>query len=248
MEREPSYWFALAAEDKEHHAAVTRLTDRVLEAHIDWFGPEIRGWRAESPLDPYWKITGAVDDARKAGLSPRGNFSGKGSLEAIMYRAQLLLWQRAHVAGQRLDVGFLARDTDRKPRREGAQMAVESARWPFRVVLVFPHPEIEAWSIAAFRPTTRGAAARVAEMAVQLGYSPIEHPEHLTSTVAGGSADAKAIRDALFAGDADWLERWVEVDLDALRERGKNCGLADFLDEVRRVVVPLLDGSTARET
>ena len=134
MEGEPSYWFALAAEDAEHHAAVIRLTDRVLLAAVYWFQPEtrdsIRRWRRQTPLNSYWKVTSALKDARKLGLPLRGRFAGERELEAVMYRAQLLLWQHAHVHGQRIDVGFIARDTDGKPRKDGAQTAVESGSWP----------------------------------------------------------------------------------------------------------------------
>ena len=42
MDGEPSFWFALACEDREHHRAVTRLTDWVLTAHVDWFTPATR--------------------------------------------------------------------------------------------------------------------------------------------------------------------------------------------------------------
>jgi hypothetical protein len=248
-ESEPSYWFALAAEDAEHHAAVTRLTDRVLEEKIEWFSPEIRdairGWRHESPLNPYWKVTGATDVARALGLPLRGHFEGKQELEAAMYRAQLLVWQHAHVHGQSIHVGFIVRDTDHKPRRKGAESAAKSGRWPFVVVLAFPHPEAEAWRIAVYRPAGKAAEERVAELTRRLGFSPIEHPEKLSSTVTGGVGDAKTIREALCPDDDDG---WLEIDLHELRERGKSCGLADFLAEVEAVVVPLLAGGKTGST
>lgn len=246
LEAEPTCWFALAAEDTPQHAAVTRLTDRVLEEAIDWFEPEtrdtLRRWREKDPLSPYWKVTSAVKHARDLGLPLRGRFTGERELEAVMYHAQLLLFQHAHVHGHRIDVGFIARDTDRKARKDGAQQAVESGGWPFKVVLAFPHPEIEAWPIAVFRPTTRDEQARVDDQTQKLGYSPVAEPERLTSTVSGGVADAKAVRAALVGDDAE--DDWLEISLDLLRARGESCGLTDFLHEVERVVVPLVkDGA-----
>jgi hypothetical protein len=253
MDGEPSYWFALAAEDKAHHAAVTRLTDRVLEAHVEWFTPAtrdaVRRWRPLSPTDPYWKVANASAAARKLGLPLRGDFSGQpAKLEASMYRAQLLLWQHAHVHGQRIDAGFIARDTDRKPRKDGAQQAAESGAWPFHVVLAFPHPESEAWPIAVFEPVTGDDHARVRAEARRLGYSPVERPERLTSNVSGAAGDTKAVLDALTANSAGTGDEWLDADLDVLRARGQACGLSDFLEEVEAKVVPLLDPSagTAR--
>jgi hypothetical protein len=247
MENEPTCWFALAAEDAPHHAAVTRLTDRVLEEAIEWFSPEtrdeLRQWRDATPLRPYWKVTSAVKEAHKLGLPLRGHFGDRpAELESVMYRAQLLVWQHIHVHGQRIDVAFIARDTDHKPRKRGAEQALASGRWPFRVVLAFPHPEIEVWAIATFQPTDQAARDRVAKLTLDLGYSPVEHPERLTSTVSGGLKDAKKIRDELFEGRADQGEGWLETELGFLRERGKNCGLADFLRDVETTVVSLLGG------
>jgi hypothetical protein len=73
-----------------------------------------------------------------------------------------------------------------------------------------------------------------------------EQPDRLTSTVSGGIADTKDVREALVTGSAANVDDWLEVDLDTLRERGKTVGLAAFLDEVEAVVVPLLD-PTSRE-
>lgn len=245
-EGEPTFWFALAAEDIGHHAAVTRLTDRVLEEAVDWFEPEtrdaIRRWREPSPMSAYWKVTSAEKQARALGLPLRGRFDGERGLETVTYRAQLLLWQHAHVRGRRIDVGFIARDTDHTPRKDGARRAVESGRWPFLVVLAFPHPEVEVWPIAIFEPRTQGARERVDELTRRLGYSPIEHPERLTSTVVGGIADAKKVRDALFADEARGGEDWLEIDLDVLRQRGRSCGLADFLSDVETIVVTFMAG------
>lgn len=247
MQTDPSYWFALAAEDVSHYEAVTHLTDRVLGEMIDWFQPEmrdaIRRWRMPTPLNTYWKVTSAIKEARKLGLPLRGQFAdGRTELESVLYRAQLLLWQHAHVHGQIIHVAFIARDTDHKPRKEGAQQALKSGHWPFLVILAFPHPEIEVWPIAVFQPANQAARDRVAKLTMRLGYSPVEHPERLTSTVAGGIADAKKVHDELLADDADRGMHWLEIDLRVLRERGKSSGLADFLKDVETMVVPFLAG------
>jgi hypothetical protein len=233
---EPRFWFALAAEDADHHAAVTRLTARAL-------GDLSHGWRARTPFDAYWKVTGAESAARTLGLPLRGHFGGKRELESAMFRAQLLLWQHAHIHGQRIDVGFLARDTDHKPRKDGALLAKESGAWPFAVVLVLPHPEIEAWKIAVFEPVTRQDKKRLKDLTRRLGFSPVAEPHRLTSTVHGAATDAKTVADELFE-DGWKADEWLEVDLDALRALGKTCGLADFLGDLDALAIELLKAHT----
>ncbi|WP_437715080.1 hypothetical protein WMF45_00860 [Sorangium sp. So ce448] len=178
MPPEPTLWFALAAEDNGHHAAVTRLTDRVLEGRVEWFQPEtrdeLRGWRGPTQVHAYWALKNAFHDARSLGLPIRGDFGGEpAQLEAGMIRAQLLLWKRAHLGGERIDVVFIARDTDGKRRLAGAQQAASHGDWEFRIVLAYPEPEIEAWYIAGFEPATEDERARAEEQKLQLGFSPL---------------------------------------------------------------------------
>jgi hypothetical protein len=61
-----------------------------------------------------------------------------------------------------------------------------------------------------------------------------------------GWARRRAPRRPAPANDGSDPEDWLEIDLRDLRERGKRCGLADFLAEVEREVVPLLAGAAER--
>ncbi|KYF61106.1 hypothetical protein BE11_16505 [Sorangium cellulosum] len=239
---EPTLWFALAAEDTGHHTAVTRLTDRVLEARVGWFTPDtrdaIRRWRAPTQVDRYWGLKRASDDARNLRLPIRGDFGGLP--EIGMIRAQLLLWKHAHIKGERIDVGFIARDTDGKSRLDGAREAVNSGEWSFRVVLAYPDPEIEAWYIAGFKPATRAERERAEEQTRRLKFSPMEQPERLTATMAGKDTDSKKVLAALTADDPGRNADCLETSIDELRRRGGRCGLAAFLEAVETEVVPLL--------
>lgn len=238
----PTLWFALAAEDTGHHAAVTRLTDRVLEQRVEWFvaetRDELRRWREPTQVDKYWELKRAFGDARSLGLPVHGRFEG---IEGGMIRAQLLLWKLAHDKGERIDVGFIARDTDGKPRLDGAQRAVKTRDWPFRIILAYPEPEVEAWYIAGFEPATEDERARAEEIKQRLRFSPMDQPERLKSTVAGADADAKKVLAALTADDPDGRRAdCLETSLDGLRRRGERCGLAAFLEAVETEIVPLL--------
>jgi hypothetical protein len=240
-EPEPLLWFALAAEDADHHRVVTRLTHRVLEEATDGFQPRLTvGWRRPTAADSYWKITRATEIARALGLPLRGSFSSKPTeLEAVMYRAQLLVWKHLHLHGEPIDVGFMARDTDHKPRLEGAQWAVKSGEWEFDVILVFPHPEVECWAIASFEPRSKAEKDCVKKLARELTFSPTDEPHRLTSKTRAERTDAKRILDELLARRARWDDEWLELDLEKLRSRGQSSGLADFVDQVRALVARL---------
>lgn len=239
---DPTAWFVLACEDGGHFDAVTKLVDRVLESKIDWFVPELRGWRARNGY-PWWPLKNAWRDARAARLPLYGQFDGEPAApEAGMVRAQLLLWQRA---GERIEAGFIARDTDRTAAAiDGARQAIRASRWPFVVVLAYPHPEVEAWHIVGFEPATEHEHARVDGVTGRLGFSPIRHPEKLTSK-ALTERDAKRVLEELVDGDSDRKTQCLEAPLEVLRSRGASCGLVAFLDAVEQDIVPLFTGTRA---
>lgn len=189
-------------------------------------------------MDRYWELKRAFVDARRLGLPIRGNFGEQP--EVGMIRAQLLLWKRAQMDGERIDVGFIARDTDGKGRLAGARQAVSSGDWRFRIVLAYPDPEIEAWFIAGFQPATRVEQVRAEAQQKRLKLSPMEQPERLKATVAGTDADTKKVLAALTGGDPDRQADCLETSIEQLRRRGERCGLAAFLEAVEAEIVPLL--------
>ena len=250
---DPKLFFAIACEADGDREAICRLADRVLESKIDWFGAltrdHVRAWCGPDAATSYWPVKTALKRARELGLPTRGHFDDVAQKpEAGMIRAQLLLlkrthdrWERGHVDGRRIDGAVIARDTDdHEDRLDGAKQAVgDGARWPFRIVLAYPHPELEAWFVAGFEATTSHERERIADITKRLGFSPIERPEELTSTNDDAGTDAKDVLDHLTADSADRQRACLEHDLEALRARGKSCNLAMFLEAVETELVPL---------
>jgi len=104
-------------------------------------------------------------------------------------------------------------------------------------------PEIEAWLIAAFSPQTETEADALAIVRQRIGFDPRFHPEKLTSKRPEDKKDAKRVLDEISGDDPDRVkESWDSAPLDDLIDRGKDCGLADYIGDVRSQLIPAVVG------
>ncbi|HWO25879.1 MAG TPA: hypothetical protein VNO30_44395 [Kofleriaceae bacterium] len=185
--------------------------------------------------------------------STRGHFKGRpGGAGSSMMRKALKIARvlSKQQAGDPIDVVVLVWDMDQQPddRRAGVTLARDEARsWTdFEIVCGFQDPEREAWVLAGFEPRDEAERARLAELQDALGFSPVEHAVRLRDKAAGAARNIKRVLGQLTRDDPDREERcWTEPPLEILRERGEPSGLKDFLDEIERALLPLLDPSGA---
>ncbi|HYG61181.1 MAG TPA: hypothetical protein VEL74_01255 [Thermoanaerobaculia bacterium] len=125
----------------------------------------------------------------------------------------------------------------------GLEQARQERPWPFRVILGVAHPKREAWVIAGFEPRNTREEARLEEVRRELAFDPRVQSETLSAKAPGVPKNAKRVLDALVGGDSDREAAcWTECGLDVLAERGRLSGLAGYLDEIRRELVPLFLG------
>ncbi|MBX7081374.1 MAG: hypothetical protein K1X88_19390 [Nannocystaceae bacterium] len=238
---EAAFRVRVACEDNGHFEVVRVLASLTLREHLAWFEdvePHVL-WEKES-------ITDARRRARERGVARlHGHFGGvPGEADALMVRAQLLLWDSDAWA---FDFAVLARDTDGdRARRNGACQAVaeNALRVPSRppIVLAYAEPEIEAWVIAGFIARDDAEQRRLHAELKRLGFDPRSAPERLTAKRHSDARDAKAVLVAL-CGSADAQTRWVrcaDASLERWREHTKAAGGPEFLDAVRHEVVPAL--------
>jgi hypothetical protein len=241
---ETTYRFAVAVEDRGQFDAVTRLADRVLQDALPWCGDildDLRRWGTGHDERPWHYLTKAYEAARERGLKPYGHFDGEPALaDAAMVRAQLLLFQADLADGLPIDGVVLARDIDDDPERSDGFSQALASRWPFPVIAALCAPEVEAWLVAGFEPEDEGQQERLVAERRHLGFSPPLEPHRLSSKRRQDRKDAKAVLDRLCAADHDRRHRCLEVPMAILHERGRACGLHDFLDEVRTKLVPVL--------
>lgn len=222
------------------------LADRVLYQAIDWFSPDLldafRHWRGLRANDEFlaWKDVSSF--AQKANVKIHGHFDGfPGEPDAWMARRALALVTKD--AGKGFDAVMLIRDSDgNQARREGLEQARKSSL-PFPVVIGVAHSKRESWFLAGFEARDEAERGRLDALKRELGFDPTERAHELNARAPGAKRDAKRVLDTLLGGDRERESMcWTESNLELFEARGKETGLAEFLDEIRERLVPLWNG------
>lgn len=233
----------VAGEDRGHFSMTTLLADRVVCEHVEWVADALDSVRQYLPADerPWFALKLAYELARERRLPVHGHFGGAAGLpDARSFRAQLLIWKDMVDRGTRIDAALLVRDLDNRPeRRKGLEQAIGVAPWPFVVLGVYCQPEVEAWHFCGFEPEDRQERQRLEHIEREISFSPSAEPERLIATDPAAKHNAKTVLKKLLLDDHERLQRCLERPLDELRARGGRTGLADFLEQVERKLVPL---------
>lgn len=150
---------------------------------------------------------------------------------------------------------IVVRDTDRKEARlSGLEQALELMRVevaaPLPIVAATPEPEAEAWLVAGFVPVNENERKRLVALAQKISFDPTRQPHRLSAGSGNAPTDAKRVLRILFFDEdeskppsreelPDVCDR-AFADLALLRERGGECLLVAFLEDVRSTLVPVL--------
>lgn len=223
----------------------SHLIDRVIRSGAEWVA-EI------DPLDHLRRFVGhndesefvawsRIDDvARALGIRVRGSFDDTaGMADAKAARRAIFTMRTLH---SELAAVVLVRDQDNQlERRDGLNQGREAVR-SIPVVIGLAIRAREAWVISGFDPRSEAEQERMQEVTADAGFDPRMQSHRLTTDTAQ-SADRKAKRilDVLTSGN--WERQaacWEETPLSILRERGRDNGLADFLDEIEQILVPVI--------
>lgn len=167
--------------------------------------------------------------------------------EAGFWRRVLLLLASSHPPP---DVIIVAHDTDGdRARLKDLEQALALTH-PIPVIVAVPHQDAEAWFVAGFRPGSDAERRRLEDRKDDLGFDPPERPHRLTAHPNDARTDARRVlRILVFDEDASRAPSLEEIpslcdrtlnDLELLRRRGAECGLAAFLDALRGTLVPLV--------
>lgn len=250
MTQTGAYVLAVVCEADADRRTATGLADRVLCREVDWIEPEVldghRKWQGLLEGGSHLQWRQVKDHARARGLKAHGHFNGEpGAPDAFAARLALLLLA---TSGRPPDAAVLMRDTDgQQERKVGLEQARMDREWPFPVLIGCADPKRECWVLAGFEPRSPDEDAILAQLRQELGFDPRLQAEALSAKESGALRDAKRVLSLLVGGDRDREQScWVECPLEALVERGRLNGLADYLDEVRTRLVPLFTGSEAR--
>jgi len=143
----------------------------------------------------------------------------------------------------------LARDDDRKPERSGTYRALAAANqdpdqlhWSFRLVLMLPAPECEAWLVAAFEPSTKTEREMLPSLTKELRFDPTQQPHRMTSTKNQAPTDAKAVLARPTQKDSERVNQCLTNPPADWRNRCKASGLPEFLDGVDQHIVRAVAG------
>lgn len=136
----------------------------------------------------------------------------------------------------------LVRDTDaeRESRRDLDQ-ARQQPRTPdaLTVVIGIARPKREAWVLNGFEPENQEEEETLADLKQELGCDPRTDAHTLTASSSGAKTNAKRVLGVLVDSDARDQRCCTETDLDTLRDRGRETGLAAYLEEVKTRLLPL---------
>lgn len=250
---------ALVCEAPADGALARCLTDRVLHQRIDWLREHgaleecqalldgARQYQGHAPGTELLKWSELRGAFVAAGLSPRA-LHGRFNEEPDARQARMAL--RLLAAGEpRPSAVLLLRDLDnRDERRAGLLQARNDNGWPFHAIIVgTAQKERESWVLSGFVARDDAERARHRELTTALSLDPCAQPERLREVDEGEPRHPKRVLRSL-CGDDRARERacYEETALAVLRERGRENGLAAFLDELEGRLVPVFAGGGQR--
>jgi hypothetical protein len=236
----------IACEDHGHFSVVTRLVDDKLVLAHAWLDGVIgncRSWRGIDENSSWYKYdAGDAYDLRSVNINGNciarhGHILGQRLRpEASMWRKVLLLFCACE---PRPEVVVLVRDMDGySARRSGMTQVRDGIMWPFKVVVAAPQPEVEAWRVAGFVPSGEQERTELEAVRRDLSFDPTTESHRLTSHPNDASTDAKRVLTRLCGNDQERRDACL-ADRSRLRERGRDNGLREFLDEIEQRIVPL---------
>lgn len=243
----------VVCEDEGHVRVTTTIADKALS--------EVEGWVADS-LEHLRRWQGLTEEARWYKYDPEDaeklmpvvvdgvRITGAGHIGGEPLKPEASMWRKALMLcadmSPRPDVVLLVRDLDGYPaRRDGMTQVVDGIRWPFKVVMATPEPEIEAWWVSGFHPEDAMEEERLRTLTEDLSFNPTTASHRLTSHPNDAPTDAKRVLAALTVGDEPRRDGCL-ADHGRLLARGAHNGCAAFLDGVYGVVVPTVAGGPPR--
>lgn len=219
------------------------LVDRVLRARVEWIDDDsmlehLRRFRGIEPGSgvTYWKKVRTLAEAH--GVHKHGHFSGEPSApDAQAARRALLLFSKLGMP----NAVVLLRDADDQPeRRDGLEQARKEPIHASCIAIGVAEPEREAWLVAGFQPRDNDERQALARERQRLGFDPCLEPQSLRGE---GKRSAKTALSNLTSGDHERQRQClVDTPLEHLRERGTDCGLEAFLNELEERVVSAFMG------
>jgi hypothetical protein len=146
-----------------------------------------------------------------------------------------------------VDTIVLIRDVDDEPERiDGLKQAknrFDVGNRPFRVIVGAARTKRECWVLAGFLPADERENRLFEEERQYLGFDPTTRSHELTAknNATQDKRSAKRVLTKLTQGNSSREEEcWTITPLEQLRSKGESNGLADYLNQIEQVLVPMV--------
>lgn len=219
------------------------LAERILPEPTSAATPQIAPipvrWSGLSDNSRFLSWADAAQEARRARLRIHGHFAGSpGAPDAHAARRTLVLIQSRRPG---IDAVLLIRDSDGdEGRRVGLQQAREERKWPFEIAIGVAHPTRECWLLAAFDPNDEAERQRFGRLKRSLKFDPCSESHRLRARKPSDPRSAKRVLAELTDHNEERAAHGISsMPLQTIRNRGKENGLAEYLDEVTLHLAPL---------
>jgi hypothetical protein len=148
-----------------------------------------------------------------------------------------------------VDAIILIRDVDDEPERvDGLNQAknrFDEGNRRFRVIVGAARTKRECWVLAGFHPIDETEIKLFNEERHNLGFDPSTRSHELTAknNATQDKRSAKRVLGKLTQGNIEREEEcWTRTPLEQLRSKGESNGLADYLNQIEEVLVPMVQG------
>jgi hypothetical protein len=236
--------FVVIYEARADFDQATELADRVLVDSAEWLGDWLdanRLWIGDHISGGFLTWKSIPSRARELGIAVHGHFDGEpGQPDAQAARRAIAYVRRIL---NDVDAILLIRDQDDQPaRRKGLEQARDHHSAHVHVVIGLASPERECWVLSGFDPETEPEMAKLDTEKQNLGFDPCSESHELTACKNDqAKRSAKRVLAALTGGVREREQRcWAETPLSTLEARGKRNGLAQYMQEVRDVLLRLI--------
>lgn len=245
---------AIVCEAAADFETVATLADRlILHTHAaavasPWVDAEslplYRNWRGFRAADDFLRWSALPELASRYGVGAR--FSRVKPVEAFAVAALRAVRVLA-VSPEPPDAAVFVSDADDDPSRlrglgQARDYHQRTDERPLPIAVGLPLTKRECWHLCGFRPETDAEHDSADRLRGELGHEPWLRTHELTARHDTDHRSAKRVLAALCGGDRQRELRCLHAPLELLRERGRENGLAAFLNELETHIVPLVLG------
>jgi hypothetical protein len=252
--------FIVIVESSADARTATKLAERVLVEKVDWLESDNlqylfqwSGLQTGTEHSCWSDISKIIDDAKSLGYKP-ARFLGHGR-DGVPYKADgatsikiINLVRQFLQKTRQIRAILLIRDLDNQPeRRKGIEQGRSehiNGQPKLEIIIGTADRMREAWVLNGFIPSNQEEERILVEIERELKFDPCLESHRLREKSLAGAnriRNPKVVVEKLTGGNMEREQKcWEETSLELLREQGVNTGLTDYIDQVEKRLVPII--------